>query len=34
VQARLDWAAARTALGHAVGGLKTSISLPATAPEN
>ncbi len=28
VQARLDWAAARTALGHAVGGLK----MPATRP--
>jgi outer membrane protein TolC len=30
VQARLDWAAARTALGHAVGGLK----LPATSMES
>lgn len=28
VQARLDWAAARTALGHAVGGLR----VPATTP--
>jgi len=30
VQARLDWAAARTALGHAVGGLKA----PATTTES
>jgi outer membrane protein len=34
VQARLDWAAARTALGHAVGGLQASTSVPATTPEN
>jgi outer membrane protein len=30
VQARLDWAAARTALGHAVGGLR----MPATTMES
>ena len=32
VQARLDWAAARAALGHAVGGLHTAV--PEATPEN
>jgi outer membrane protein len=30
VQARLDWAAARTALGHAVGGLRMNSNVPET----
>jgi len=34
VQARLDWAAARTALGHAVGGLQMNATAPATTPAN
>ena len=34
VQARLDWAAARTALGHAVGGLQMNAIAPATTPAN
>jgi outer membrane protein len=34
VQARLDWAAARAALGHAVGGLQMNTAVPATTPEN
>ncbi|MCG6933430.1 MAG: TolC family protein, partial [Gallionella sp.] len=32
VQARLDWAAARTALGHAVGGLKLPENVSGTMP--
>ena len=32
VQARLDWAAARTALGHAVGGLKLPENMSETMP--
>jgi outer membrane protein len=34
VQARLDWAAARTALGHAVGGLKLPATTHATTRES
>jgi outer membrane protein TolC len=35
VQARLDWAAARAALGHAVGGLRVPATMPEkTMPEN
>jgi TolC family type I secretion outer membrane protein len=34
VQARLDWAAARTALGHAVGGLQMNATAPVATPEN
>jgi outer membrane protein len=33
VQARLDWAAARTALGHAVGGLRMNSNVSATTPD-
>ena len=34
VQARLDWAAARTALGHAVGGLQMNATAPVATSAN